>query len=314
MSHLSRRTQGPSSLTTSIFRQTLVLTHIVSDSSWKRILSSVEKKYKKSKVSRQYLQIFVLPTKPLSSHVRKHALRRAIWTSSFLSIEADAYTLLHGIGSRVFASVFSAYSCERDVREDTHVQYVVSLLVFDDVFHERITTVELSVYALRMKSSSLIRYLLFVELWISTKDQWSIRYIRYPFHLVKRSAYLVDMFYSSCTFLVCVIVSDHLFFENIEIKCSFICIKSLLCDHFQSSSVFLLMFRELKNIDLQRLICCRGKSCYSNFFQFKFLKRIRRLEFKIDRRNVSRRQKREKKNLFHICTCNNSLFQIHWIF
>ena len=42
----------------------------------------------------------------------------------------------------------------------------------------------------------------------------------------------------SCTFLVCVIVSDYLFFENIEIKCSFICIKSLLCDHFQSSSVF----------------------------------------------------------------------------
>ena len=73
---------------------------------------------------------------------------------------------------RVFsASAFSAYSSIRDGREDTYVQCVVSLLVFDVVFVERDTTVELSVYALGMKSSSLIRYLLFVELKMSTKYQ-----------------------------------------------------------------------------------------------------------------------------------------------
>ena len=51
----------------------------------------------------------------------------------------------------------------------------------------------------------------------------------------------------------------------IEKTCSLICIESLLNDYFSWIWVYLLVFRELKKNDLQRLICCKWKAVIHNF-------------------------------------------------
>ena len=79
MSHLLRRTQGPSSLTTSIFHQTLLfrwIAHIALDISWKWILCPV---VKKRRYFGPYLQSFVLPANSLSlddSSGRRHFFKK----------------------------------------------------------------------------------------------------------------------------------------------------------------------------------------------------------------------------------------------
>ena len=68
-------------------------------------------------------------------------------------VQKQILTHFFSESDRVLAtSVFSTYSWNRDDRENTHVQYDVSLFVFDVVFDERSTTVELEVYALTLKS------------------------------------------------------------------------------------------------------------------------------------------------------------------
>ena len=105
-------------------------------------------------------------------------------------------TLLPGIGSRFFSFfVFFAYSCKRDDRQDTHVYFVASLFRFVVVFSERVVSRQSHSVPTRLgwriPRLSDIRS---VKLWITTSEQWSIRYIRYPSDLLKYS-----MYHSPCT-------------------------------------------------------------------------------------------------------------------
>ena len=120
-----------------------------------------------------------------------NALRRCIWTSSFLWKGTYTYTLLRRIGSHFFL-----LHCflRNPVREMIDALCRVSFCVCRRLrWKNSVTTVAFSFYAFGMEKSSLIWYSLFVKLWMTSSGQWSIRYVS---DLVKYSAYHVDVNYT----------------------------------------------------------------------------------------------------------------------
>ena len=121
---------------------------------------------------------------------------------------------------------------------------------------------------------------------------------------------LITILNTSCTFCDFEIVRVNLlFFYRNKMFLNLNQITSI--SYFPWISACSLGFREIKKSIFNDWYAAREKLLFY-CFQLKLMKRIRRLEFKIYRHHVSRRQKYFIFFCFHICACDNSLFQIQW--
>ena len=186
--YVAHFTQRSSSLTTSVFRQ--ILYCIAHE---KRMLSPVEEIERISSISstfcfRNYFFEFARKETRLDeTSGRPHFLVWERMLTHFFRESDRAF---------FYFMFFCAFLWERWSRRHSCASYRVSLSVCRHLcWKNSVTTVVFSFYAFGMKKPSLMWYSLFVKLWKSTSGQWSIRYVRYPSHLVKCSPYHVDMHY-----------------------------------------------------------------------------------------------------------------------